>query len=110
MRDTRPVGCIQTLNANWPPGQVFLDHERLEEGDTWPEVANLMHETAHREFRAGQQLRADDGRWLPVKRDVPTASALTYLLMLKEEGGSLPDPGLKRLLQIGIRYAQDDPQ
>lgn len=73
-------------------------------------VANLMHETEHRQFRAGQQLRADDGRWLQVKRDVPTASALTYLLMLKgDKAGSLSDPGLTTLFKVGIRHAQDDP-
>lgn len=81
---------------------------KREAGDTY--VVNVMHETAHRQFRAGQQLKADDGRWLQVKRDVPTASASTYLHMLKgDKEASLPDPGLERLFQIGIRHAQDDP-
>ena len=71
-------------------------------------VPTLMHESEHRQFRAGQQLRADDGRWLQVKRDVPTASAWTYFLMMTETG-SLPD-GLDRLLQIGVRHAQEDPK
>jgi tetratricopeptide (TPR) repeat protein len=73
-------------------------------------VATLMHEFEHRQFRAGQQLRADDGRWLQVKRDVPTASAWTYFLMMTQSNdGSLPD-GLNRLFQIGIRHARDDPK
>jgi hypothetical protein len=45
--------------------------------------ATVMHEAEHQLFRAGQQLRADDGRWLQVKRDVPTTSASTYLHLLE---------------------------
>jgi tetratricopeptide (TPR) repeat protein len=73
-------------------------------------VPTLMHELEHRQFRAGQQLRADDGRWLQVKRDVPTASAWAYFLMMTEnKEGSLPN-GLNELFQIGVRHAQDDPK
>ena len=55
-------------------------------------AATVMHEAEHRLIRAGQQLRAADGRWLQVKRDVPTASALTYLQVLKAADTQSPYP------------------
>lgn len=76
-------------------------------------VATLMHESAHQLFRAGQRLRTDDGRWLQVKRDIPTTSALTYLRMLGcrgKDSGSLINPGLEKLIEIGTCWAQESPE
>ncbi len=76
-------------------------------------VPTMMHEAEHQWFRAGRQLLAEDGRWFQVKRDVPTAAAMTYLHVREGNGeseGSGVAPGIERLIEIGIRYAQQDPE
>ena len=40
-------------------------------------AAVTSHEVSHRLFRSGQRLKTDNGRWVQVRRDVPTASAMT---------------------------------
>lgn len=84
----------------------------LEQGTSWPWVETIMHELEHQMFRAGQQLRTDDGRWLQVKRDVPLASAMTYSRSFAEdrtEESSLTDPGLARLIEIGFEHGLKHP-
>ena len=72
----------------------------------------LMHETAHAMFRAGQKLKTESGQWLRVKRDIPVASAETYLEQLegnaKDENSALP-VAVVELIELGKRAAAADP-
>jgi hypothetical protein len=57
----------------------------------------LQHELEHLSLRSGQQLRTEDGRWLLVKRDIPTASALTYHMFTHMEESSLGKEFLEQI-------------
>jgi tetratricopeptide (TPR) repeat protein len=74
-------------------------------------AASILHEAKHQGRRSGQMKRTDDGDWLLVKRDVPTASAVTYFLLLQAEDKS--DLGdlvrqIEPLVSIGQRAAEAD--
>lgn len=76
-------------------------------------AAAAIHEAQHRLFRSGQHLTTDDGRWLPVRRDVPTASANTYLALLEHQGEAQAaplDPALVELLKLGRSWATQNPR
>lgn len=75
--------------------------------------AAMLHESKHRLFRSGQMLKTADGRWLRVKRDVPTASAETYLYLLEhraDASAAALDPGIDQLCELGTSYARQDPR
>jgi len=70
-------------------------------------AATMLHEMMHQGRRAGQQLCTVDGEWLLVKRDVPTASALTYFLFLDSEDIRTQDPlveQIQTLVELGRRH------
>jgi GNAT superfamily N-acetyltransferase len=75
-------------------------------------AAATLHEAEHCLFRLGQYLKAEDGRWLQVRRDVPTASAKTYLHLLEHQGDvqAAPlDPAIVELVDFGRHWAQNNP-
>jgi tetratricopeptide (TPR) repeat protein len=73
----------------------------------------LVHELSHRLRKTGQTLLAENGEWLPVKRDVPTASALTYFELLQADDDrsslDLVFPQIQELISIGHRFAEVEP-
>lgn len=98
------------------PALAFTDENlvvidsRLEDIDY---VATMVHEMSHRFRRAGQQMRTEDGEWLLVKRDVPIASAVSYLEMLQmEDRGTLGQvaPQIQEMVNLGHSLAEADPE
>lgn len=70
------------------------------------------HELVHASRRAGQQYMTSDGCWRLCRRDVPTASALTYLKFLGEEDlGAIEAcrESLEALVVCGRDHSEDDP-
>ena len=74
-------------------------------------ISAMMHELEHSLRRAGQRLLTEAGDWLLVKRDVPIASALTYLHILQSQSSNLKLVASKftGLVSKGRRLVRDDP-
>jgi tetratricopeptide (TPR) repeat protein len=101
-----PLAYVPPLAFADPP--LVVMHQAL--GDATTVV--MMHEIAHLSLRVGQVLRAQDGRWLRVRRDVPVASAIAYEGLLNDaEPADLTALGLDgvgALVAAGERAAQRD--
>jgi tetratricopeptide (TPR) repeat protein len=94
----------QPLALAYSDENLVVMDKRLKDIDY---VATTLHEMMHQGGRAGQQLRTVDGDWLLLRRDVPTASALTYFLFLDSEDVRTQDPlvvEIQALIELGRRH------
>jgi tetratricopeptide (TPR) repeat protein len=104
--------CGERMPEAWTLPRAFVDGNLVVMEQTAGSelyTALVMHEAQHSLKRlAGQQLRTETGRWLSFKRDVPVASAQTYLMLLTktaETGAEKSQSGLGQFLDIGRRCA-----
>jgi hypothetical protein len=91
-------------------GNLVVIDERL--SNTTAYAAVVMHEACHRMKRTGHMWLTEDGEWLHLNRDVPTASAKTHLSLLED-----PEPAqplrqslneVRHLVEIGRTQASAD--
>lgn len=109
-------GSEQGRPAPRPRALAFVDDNLIvmdkQLGDT-DYTATLLHEAGHQLRRMGQQLLAESGHWLLVKRDVPIASSLTYFLILQSEDKSSLEQIISQmqdLVHTGRRLAEEEPE
>lgn len=100
-------------NAPHTPALAFTDGNLVVIDNRLIDLAyaeTIFHELSHQFRRVGQQVCTEDGRWVLMRRDVPVASAMTYLLLIKSGSLERLAPQAQGLIDQGRRLAESQPE